>query len=149
MLDRIYLSSLFFTEKYLLLGLKRDRFEVRENTDFEMECNHGLENITRIRWEYIASQEKKSEIIYDSQTSAPKIGFEVFCQPHQTFKSKCTLKLMQAKKDDSGKYICFIVEESGTNFDSHLLKSINEIELVITGNIYLLISLLFNKNCIK
>ena len=43
---------------------------------------------------------------------------------------------MQAKKNDSGKYICFIVEESGTNFDSHLLKSIIEIELVITGNIY-------------
>ena len=43
---------------------------------------------------------------------------------------------MQAKKDDSGKYICFIVEESETNFDSHLLKSIIEMELVITGNIY-------------
>ena len=136
MLDRIYLPSLSFTEKYLLLGLKRDRFEVRESTNFEMECNHGLKNITRLRWEYIASQEKKSEIIYDSQTSELKIGFEVFCQHHQTFISKCTLKLMQAKKKDSGKYICFIVEESETNFDSHLLKSIIEIELMVTGNIY-------------
>ena len=135
MQDRIYLSRLSFTNKYLLLGLKRDRFAVRESSAFDMNCNLGLENVTRIRWEYIASQETKSEIIYDSQSNQKilKTGFEVTCQPHQTFISKCTLTLIYARKEDSGKYICYVGEER--IFDSSL-KPINEIELVIRGKIY-------------
>ena len=68
MQDRIYLSRISFTNKYLLIGLKRDRFAVRESSAFDMDCNHGLEIITRITWEYNASQETKSEM-YDSQSN--------------------------------------------------------------------------------
>ena len=32
MQDRIYLSRISFTNKYLLIGLKRDRFAVRESS---------------------------------------------------------------------------------------------------------------------
>ena len=136
MLVRLDHSRLSFTKKYLLLGLKKDRFVVRENNPVEMDCHGKLENITRVRWEFTSTQEIRSEIIYDSQSNQKlRPGFEVSCQPHQTFISKCNLKLVYARKEDSGIYICSIREGNEAMLDSNLLKTISEIELVIRSNI--------------
>ena len=111
---------------------------MRENKPFEMDCNHKLENVVRVRWEYASIPDIRSETIYDSQQSndALKSGFEVSCQPHNNVISTCILKLVQARKEDSGKYICYVGEENGAMLDSNLLKAITEIELVIRGNCF-------------
>ena len=113
---------------------------MRENSPVEMDCNGELknENVTRVRWEFISTHDirNESEIIYDSQSEKElKNGFEVSCQPHQTFISKCTLTLLQAKYKNSGKYLCCAGDASETKLDSNL-EPIVEIELVIRGNIY-------------
>ena len=106
---------------------------MREHKSFEMDCNHKLEKVTRVTWEYISTHdnEKINELIYDSQqpNNTLKSGFEVSCQPHNGVISICTLKLVQARKEDSGKYICYVGEENEAK-----LKPIIEIELVIRGN---------------
>ena len=113
---------------------------MRENSPVEMDCNGELknENVTRVRWEYISTHDigNGNEIIYDSQSDKKlKDGFEISCQPHQTFISKCSLTLVRARKDDSGKYICYVGVASETKFDSNL-EPIGETELVVRGNIY-------------
>ena len=119
-------------------SVMKNRHVVRENRAFEMECIHNLENLTRVLWEYISTHDNINETIYDSHqpNNTLKSGFEVSCQPHEAFISTCILKLVQARKEDSGKYICYVGEENeakSTN-DSNLLKPVTEIELVVRGN---------------
>ena len=75
-----------------------------------------------------------NETIYDSQQPNKifKSGFEASCQPHNNVISKCILKLVKARKEDSGKYICYVEEENEAKFDSNL-KPVTEIELVVRG----------------
>ena len=108
---------------------------LREHKSFEMDCNHKLEKVTRVTWEYISTHDNINEIIYDSQfNKISKSSFEVSCQPHEAFISTCILKLVQAREEDSGKYICYVGEENEAMFDSNLLKPITEVELVVRGN---------------
>ena len=123
--------------KCLFLGLKEDRYVVRENSPVGMDCIHEQENVTRVIWKYQSTHDNTTETIYDSQSNKSlRTGFEISCKPHQTFTPMCTLTLVQARKEDSGKYICYVGQGNYAKFDSHLLKPIIEIELVIKGIIY-------------
>ena len=121
--------------------MQKDRYTVRESDPFEMDCKHKHENITRVRWQYISTTHANtSETIFDSQSKKIlKDGFEISCQPHQTFISKCLLKVVRARKEDSGKYICYVGKDSGTDSVSDLMKPLFEIELVVRGNILMYI----------
>ena len=121
--------------------MRRDRYAVRESDHFEMDCKHKLENITRIRWQYISTtQANTSETIFDSQSKKIlKDGFEISCQPHQTFISTCLLKVVRARKEDSGKYICYVGKNSKRDSVSDFIKPVFEIELVVRGNILMYI----------
>ena len=112
--------------------MQKDRYAMRESYPFETDCNHKLENITRVRWLYISTTHVNiNETIFDSQSNKIlKDGFEISCQPHQTFISTCLLKVVRARKEDSGKYICYV----GKNSVSNLMKPVFEIELVVRGN---------------
>ena len=103
----------------IFLGLQKDRSVIRKNVALEMDCSHKLENVTRITWDYISTHDNINETIYDSQqpNNTLKSGFEVSCQPHEAFISTCILKLVQARKEDSGKYICYVGEENEAKFD--------------------------------
>ena len=112
---------------------------MRENRPFEIKCKHKLGKVTRVTWEYFSTSDitmhgNRNDIIYNSQqpSNTLKSGFEVFCQPHEAFISTCILKLVQAKKEDSGKYICYVGEENEAKLDSNL-KPVTEIELVVRG----------------
>ena len=76
--------------------------------------------------------------IYDSQQpiNPLKSGLEVSCKPHNNVISTCILKLVQARKEDSGKYVCYVGEENEAKYGSNLLKPITEIELVVRGNCF-------------
>ena len=118
--------------------MQKDRYVLREQRSFEIKCKHKLENVTRVTWEYISTHDNINETIYDSQqpNNTLKSGFEAFCQPHESFISTCILKLVQARKEDSGKYICYVGEENEAKLDSNLLKPITEVELVVRGNCF-------------
>ena len=118
--------------------MQKDRYVLREHRSFEMDCNHKLDKVTRVQWEYISTHDTINRTIYDSQQpiNTLKSGFEVSCQPHNNVISKCTLKLVQARKEDSGKYICYVEEENEAKLDSKLLKKVTEIELVVRGNCF-------------
>ena len=115
--------------------MKEDRYVLRENTNFELVCDHKLENISRVTWEYISTYDNKVETIYDSQqpNNTVKSGFRVSCEPHQAIISTCILKLVRARKENSGNYTCNVGEENEASFESNLLKPITKIELVIRG----------------
>ena len=107
---------------------------VRENKPFQMGCYHTFENITRVRWEFVSTDNKINEVIYDSLSNKTmKSGFEISCQSHGTFIPNCILKLVQARKEDSGKYICYVGKENEAMFDSILFKNITEVELIVRG----------------
>ena len=78
----------------------KDRYAVRESDPFGMNCMNKHENITRVRWQYISTTHANiNETIFDSQSNKIlKDGFEISCQPHQTFISKCLLKVVRARK---------------------------------------------------
>ena len=116
--------------------MQKDRYALRESDHFEMDCKHKFENITRVRWQYISTtQANTSETIFDSQSNKIlKDGFNTSCQSHQTFISTCLLKVVRARKEDSGKYICYVGKDSGTDFVSDFMKPVLEIELVVRGN---------------
>ena len=121
----------------MFLGLKEDRYVVRENSPAGMDCNHEQENVTRVIWKYKSTHDNTTETIYDSQSNKSlRTGFEISCKHLQTFTPMCTLTLVQARKEDSGKYICYVGQGNDAKFDCHLLKPIIEIELVIKGIIY-------------
>ena len=104
-----------------------------------MDCKHEAENITRIGWEYISNHCKTNETIYDSQfNKILKSGFVVNCKAHPTFIPTCILKLIQAKQEDSGRYICHVGEGHEAQFDSNMLMPIVEINLVVRGNIHVI-----------
>ena len=116
--------------------LQKDMHVIGENKPFEMGCYHKLEDISRVRWEYFSISNNTNETIYDSQqpNNTLKSGFEVSCQPHEAFISTCILKLVHARKEDSGKYVCYVGEENEAKLDSNLLKPVTEIELFVRGN---------------
>ena len=118
--------------------MQKDRYVLREHRSFEMDCNHKLGKVTRVTWEYFSTHDIINRTIYDSQqpNNTLKSGFEVSCQPHEAFISTCILKLVQARKEDSGKYICYVGEENGAKYDSNLLKPTTEVELVVRGNCF-------------
>ena len=121
----------------MFLGLKEDRYVVRENSPVGMDCNHEQENVTRVLWKYKSTHDNITETIYDSQSNKSlRTGFEISCKHHQSFITISFLKMIQARKEDSGKYICYVGQGNDAKFDSNLLKPIIEIELVIKGIIY-------------
>ena len=121
----------------MFLGLKEDRYVIRENGTVGMDCNHEQENVTRVLWKYKSTHDNTTETIYDSQSNKSlRTGFEISCTHNQSFISTCFLTLVQARKEDSGKYICYVGQGNDAKFDSNLLKPNIEIELVIKGIIY-------------
>ena len=125
------------TIKCLFLGLKEDRHVVRENSPAGMDCNHEQENVTRVTWKYKSTHDNTTETIYDSKSNKSlRTGFEISCKHQQIFISTCFLTLVQARKEDSGKYICYVGQGNDAKFDSTFLKPIIEIELMVKGNNY-------------
>ena len=117
--------------------MKENRYAIRENSPVQLNCNHEQENVKRVVWQYKSAHDYKTETIYDSQSKKSlRTGFEISFNPHQTFRPMCTLILVQARKEDSGKYICYVGQRNDAKFDSNLLKPIIEIELMVKGNNY-------------
>ena len=94
-------------------------------------CEHNVMNLTRARWSHVSLQGVMNyQLYYMDWSEATNNNYEGLCESHQ---HSCNLKILQAKKESAGKYICMVGEslEFEEKYGLDQLTYFIEIQLVV------------------